>query len=586
MDTASGVYLHITDSSFQTSGSSSLKVVIPMLLTKGKIGLNDVDSTTYKDIVGYDLDYNSNYDGLGRILEQFSHAYVWRLNQNAKMANAYFNAFDDNVATDTDVETFEDITKKDPAPVFAAAHKYVGNWATTGIKFAPLASTETVINENPNSALSQKIVFDDISSTEKSTIGEQKILNGCVFYNSSDNSIVGCIARNDDDTAWVVYRVVDGEVVKTVIGTAEFEDTKLTITLTSKMSSDTFWNVHVIPSTITDWTMTYSSYDGRNYTVISTVDFSFDVESDIYYEDVDFGDVQLYFSQSIPSTWEAARNYIMLESGSNGDPTVTATDIDVSALDDVDLNILLFNGLTDYKVVNRIATKCHSKKIHAFADAPAYSSYADLYTWKKKLINSEYLAIAGRPDQQETSDGKTYYVYPSVNYAKIFADMLSNHGSLCYPPAGPSYGTISVDDLLKVDYANFADEMKTNRINWQISDNTGTMMWEQRTNYSLNTDLSYIAPVFIVDDLSDSIIAFERQFNFRYMTKSDLLNQSSGLTDILDGYVTKGFLYSYELDVPSYDEAQKAGRTLTIGIKIVIAKDSEVINIELELTNA
>ena len=99
----------------------------------------------------------------------------------------------------------------------------------------------------------------------------------------------------------------------------------------------------------------------------------------------------------------------------------------------------------------------------------------------------------------------------------------------------------------------------------------------------MNSDLSYIAPTFIVDDLADRIIAYERNFNFRYLSASDLVTQESGLKQILNSFVEKGFLSRYELVVPSYQEAQAAGRTLTVKIGVVVAKDTEVINIELEL---
>ncbi len=163
--------------------------------------------------------------------------------------------------------------------------------------------------------------------------------------------------------------------------------------------------------------------------------------------------------------------------------------------------------------------------------------------------------------------------------------MISNYGSLCFPPAGVTYGQISVESLMDCDYENFGNELKTNRINWQRSTSNGTVMWEQRTTYALNTDLSYIAPVFIIDEIRDQVITFEEQFNFRYATPTDLLNQYSGLNKILSDLQTKGFIYSYEVNVPSFAEAQAAGRTLKIKIKVAITKDSEVIEIELNLVN-
>ena len=372
------------------------------------------------------------------------------------------------------------------------------------------------------------------------------------------------------------------------IGSVEIDGNNLNIVLTKTMSTDTYWSVHTLPATIVNWTLNYATYDGRYYTLKAAYDFSFDVESDIYIDNVDFGDIQISATQSFPSSWTAIRDYFTLEGGSNGDKVISSIDIDTTQLDEAPVkpNILLMNGITDFRIVNRLGNKCHASKIHLFADAPAYSSYADIYAWSKKILQSEYVAIAARPDQELDTKKKVFYVYPSVNYARIFANMLKNFGSLCYPPAGATYGNIVANDLLKCDYLNFADEMKTYRMNYQLSDRNGTVMWEQRTTYALNTDLSYIAPVFIVDDLSDQLITYERMFNFRYTSRTDLLNQESGITDILDGFVNKGFIYRYELVVPSYEEAQKAGRTLTIKIGVAIAKDSEVINIELELLSA
>ena len=695
MDKASGVYLHITDSSFITDGASNLVTVIPMMTVKGKIGINDVTATTSKDILGYDMKYNSNYYGLEKILEKVSHAYVWRLNQNAKLANAYFVDTASEEQYDDDAEAFEDITKLDPAPILAIAHTDVGDWETAAVKFVPTEDVQIIVNNNATAAVPQTIVFDDINTTEMRNLFEAEILSGCIFYNSSDNSVVGIIKKNYEDE-WKVYRVVDGEIVDDVIetittrtntwsdgvnfyngnmevitepageatvpatvgivrtnnglfyqkiesnwyeairfttegilladtavtdtgiidaleaasdvtisyiqytetttevkeiksiGGAEFDENKLTISLIKNMSADSYWSVHTLPSTLVNWTAVYASYDGRNYNVKSETNFSFDIESDIYIEDVDFGDIQIFAPQTFDSTWTAIRDYITLKGGSNGDKVLNSVDIDVTQLDDCSTkpNVMLMNGFTDYRIVNRLANRCIDKKIHMFVDAPAFASYSDLYAWSKKVIQSEYVAIGSRPDQSVDSEGKPFYIYPSVNYAKIFAEMLNNYGSLCYPPAGASYGTIEANDLLKCDYANFADEMKTYRLNWQMSDANGTVMWEQRTTYALNTDLSYIAPVFIVDDLADQIVTFERMFNFRYMSRTDLLNQESGITDILDGFVSKGFISRYEMVVPSYDEAQKAGRTLTIKIGVAIAKDSEVINIELELLSA
>ena len=798
MDKASGVYLTITDNSFITGGTTQMKVIVPMLTNKGEIGVTRVTANNFKDLIGYDLKYNSNYYGLQKVLENMSYVDVWRINQNAKMANAYFIDAESAKISDDDCETFEDITRLEPKPLLALAHKYVGDWQKTSVKFTPAPTIIQTPNEGATSTAAQTIVFDDVSEREKKTFDSKEICAGCVFYNSSDNSIVGIIKKNKDGD-YNVYKVVDNEIIDDTmtyltvnawtdgskyydsamveeekpegeegtpvsigtvrsgiytahtnawqmngtsyneniaeftpegtrgsgnviakgyfavaededlvegwlyatpdngttyyhitkfgetweacemelvedsaaltalniligdfknithyqysqetgtgfyskvsgfwfkaegfnqlgialsleaetntdiiqvleaasdveisyvtftkldtfipnsIGTASWEGTKLTVVLTSPISKDSFWNVHTIPDAITEWIATVAKFENEQYLVQNEIQFSTDSSSDIYWEKVDFGDVQLFLSSAIPSSWETVRTWVDLENGSNGNQVVSAVDIDTSVLDTCGDNILLMNGLTDIKAVNRIASKCQSIKIHAFVDVPAYTSYIDAEAWKKKVAQGEYIAIGGRPDQTENSDGSKIYIYPSVNYACIFAAMMKNYGNLCFPPAGPTYGIITADDLIECDYEMYQNELKTNRINWQRVNSLGTMMWEQRTNYSLNTDLSYIAPVFIIDDLSDQIVTFERQFNFRYMTRSDLLAQSSGLTSIFDSFVTKGFVFAYEIKMPTYEEAQRAGRTLRVPMKVQISKDAEVIELELEITNS
>ena len=799
-DKESGVYLTITDNSFETPGVSSMKSVIPMVTTKGKLGLNLVNANNFKNILGYDLKYNSNYYGLNEILQNVADAYVWRINQGAKLANAYFTDTTSDKASVEDAESFEDITKLDPKPILAFSLKDVGNPQTTAIKFTPTPDEVSVANEFATASTPQEIKFPDVSVNETTVYNDKEIKGGCIIYNGANNMIVGIIKPNYDGNL-SVYKVVDGEIIddiittvtvntwtdgtnfygsdltpmeepegepsepvelgsirkstyivphtvwslddkfydntcheteepagtvassttladgligptgaehiipnilyvtddvgatfytvtaltddfstftKTVVddadtiteltdlytnggfkelkydtynetldtgyykqnmsswfkvlslstkaivtevvaeqnpdiitalegatdipisyimysrevltedntcGTAEWNETELTLVLTKTLSKDSFWTVRIIPTNILNWKMTVSSFSDNQYTVMNEYYFSTDPESTIYWENVDFGDINVSITGNIAGNWETVRNYFTLDNGSNGDPNLIAAELDLTILEKCKCNVLAMNGITNYKLINRIAQKGETLFIHTFADAPAFANYGDLEQWMKNIYRSQYLAIGARPDQVEITKDEFIYVYPSVNYIKILASMQNSYNSLMYPPAGFTYGTISVENLIECDYENYGDALKTNRINWQRTKNRGSVMWEQRTTYALSTDLSYIAPNFIVDGLREQILEFEEQFNFRYTSPTDLLNQESGLKAILDDYVTKGFVYKYELDVPTYQEAQAAGRVLTIKIGVAIAKDSEVIIINVNLNN-
>ncbi len=799
-DKESGVYLTITDNSFETPGVSSMVPLIIGTYTKGQLGLNTVDANNFKNILGYDLKYNSNYYGLNEILQNVSYAYVWRINQGAKMANAYFLDTDSGKQSVEDAETFEDITNLDPKPILAFSLKDVGDPQTTAIKFTPTPDEMTVANEFATPSVPQEIIFNDVSQSESTIYNDKEIKSGCIIYNGANNMIVGIIKPNYDGRL-SVYRVVDGEIVDDIItnitvntwtdgtnfygsdmlpmvepegessepselgvvrkstynvphtcwtlnnkfydntcheteepagtagsptvlgegligpvgsehvipnilyvtndvgstfytvtaltddfstftksvvsdtatiaelnelytnagfkelkyvvytenkdtgfykknmdswfkvlsfstksivtevvaeqnpdiitalegasditisyvmysrevltqdntcGTADWNDSELVLVLTKTLSKDSFWTVRIIPTTIVNWKMTVADNKDNQYTVMNEYYLSTDSESTIYWKNVDFGDINVFIDGVISSSWETIRDYFTLDNGSNGDPNLVAAELDLTVLEKCKCNVIAMNGITNYKLINRIAQKGETLYMHTFADAPAFANYGDLEQWMKNIYRSQYLAIGARPDQVEIAENEFIYVYPSVNYIKILARMQNNYQSLMYPPAGFTYGTISVENLIECDYENYGDELKTNRINWQRTKNRGSVMWEQRTTYALSTDLSYIAPNFIVDGLREQILEFEEQFNFRYTSPTDLLNQESGLKGILDDYVTKGFVYKYELDVPTYAEAQKSGRTLTIKIGVAIAKDSEVIYINVNLNN-
>jgi hypothetical protein len=196
MDKASGVYLTLTDKSFISGGTSAVKYVIPMRTMKGELGLNRVTANTLEQKLGYDLSYNSNYYGLKQILESVSYVDVFRINQQAKLANAYFETVTGDKQTEIDAETFDDITTKSPAPVFAAAALTPGEAETLALKLTPAESSMTVINNNANVTNPQIIEIEDCNTQEKRTIDDTEIMSGITVYNSTDDILVAVIVYN------------------------------------------------------------------------------------------------------------------------------------------------------------------------------------------------------------------------------------------------------------------------------------------------------------------------------------------------------------------------------------------------------
>lgn len=586
-DKASGVYLTITDNSIQTSGGVQMKVVVPMRTLKGDLGLNRVTATNFEDILGYDLNYNSNYYGLRNILSYVTYADVWRVNQKAYFGNAYVTkTTTEGVTTysvdhEMEVNDFDTLIENVDTNEVVLGTRYPTE-ANVNVRIRPaykqvfFTSNASVTVSTPDINFSSVYVDDgqissaikicDLNGNVIAVVGSQgtggihQILD---YYNHS--VVLGTFQKNNDDTVTLtIYQTLENSVPNTVL------------------AHGTMYRLDYFGHT----DCTLQTQNITNTSIINNYSFSLDENSEDYWKNVDFGyDVQFFTKETSYDDNKGLvqfQQWQQLSEGSVGDGIEDVLSLDTSVLDSSGDNILAFNGYTtDTAIINKILTKCESLKIHAFVDAPAYKEYSKLLEWKQGVYASEYASIGCRPD---VVNG--IYVYPSVSYVQIYSNMMSKQGNLNYPPAGITYGTIPTSNLLTCDYEMYADEMKTNRLNWQRIKSNTAVMWEQRTTYALNSDLSYIAPTFIIDDLSQRLIDFESNFNFRYMTRDDILLQQTGLTSILDEFVSNNFLYSYELKMPTYEEAQKGGRTLNIPINVVIMKDSEVIYINLQLNNA
>jgi hypothetical protein len=264
--------------------------------------------------------------------------------------------------------------------------------------------------------------------------------------------------------------------------------------------------------------------------------------------------------------------------------------------------VIPLNGITQsQEIINAFISVGESQFKSVFVDIPDLTadsadvgvytpnddinSYAQCHDWIQTVAKSEYAQAVAIPDRVTTEEG-VVYLWPSVNLFCIYAKMFSDYGSVNYPPAGYTYGAISVSDLMNSDFDLWGDELKTDRINYQMRGSRGPVMWEQRTLYALDSDLSYANTIFILRDFRKRILEFMGNFNFRYSTPMELLNIQSGLSTILGEFKSNFFLVNFVLEVPSYEEAQAQGRTLTIPISVSVINDMEVFEFTVKLQNA
>jgi hypothetical protein len=345
---------------------------------------------------------------------------------------------------------------------------------------------------------------------------------------------------------------------------------------------------------------------------IGTYEFSLDPDSDKYYQNVYFGDFQFGFKGDFPVASaffpdiseglpNGSENKIF--PGSNGDTLSSALDVNevFPAIDKSSANVVVMNGfiedpMADKAVIQAIVSYCGNQDRSVLLDAPVtldekgiLRANDDLFSWTNSLLNKEtghYAQVAARPDVVEV-DGQTILVQPSVFLFQIYANMFANYGSINYPPAGVTYGSVMVNSLIDSDFHLLGDELKTNRVNYLTDTSNGVCMWEYRTLYNLGgSDLSYANTPYILRDLKGRLLSFMEPSTFKYSTPIDLLTIQSGLDSILGFFKDNYFLVNYTLNVPSFEEAQAAGRELNIDMGVSVINSTDVITLRVTLQNA
>jgi len=363
-------------------------------------------------------------------------------------------------------------------------------------------------------------------------------------------------------------------------------------------------------------------YTLHNYTVVKGVSslignykFSLSEASDIYYKNISFGDIVFGFKGDFPSDpsffVDVARDGLpndpiyRLHPGSNGSKVSSALDVSglFAAIDKSPANIVVMNGFIEapenrdqgVAVIQAIYNYCGQQDRSVLLDAPVLTESGilraseGLYEWSKNLLSREFgqfVQVAARPDQMVIDD-VTILIQPSVFLFQIYARMFANYGHINFVPAGNTYGSVSVSNLMDSDFHLYGDELKTNRINYLTDTSQGVCMWEYRTLYNQGgSDLSYSNTPYILRDLKGRLMSFMENFTFRYSTPIDLLTIRSGLDSILSYFVRNFFLVNYVLNVPSFEEAQAAGRELDIEIAVAVINSADVITLKVNLQNA
>lgn len=595
---ASGVYFYLTDESVRPSGSASFVPCVVGISKKGSLTeLNDVTAANLKEVLGYDLSYSPEMLGFASLLEICAHVKFLRINKDTLADNVYI------LSTDTDTShTVADLS--DPASLFTienlsfgVAHKDNGSWGNFYVRLNHRASKIPVsfagtqeVTLDLNQTISQSEAFEEITDGEE-TPTTKYLYKGAALVDSDGNRLAVLISNTDTvGTEFAIYTLKDDQYYGTQIGTYTIATDPAEAGDVIELTGSTGYanmTLSIFLASKKEYTLDYGSLlSSGDISIINSYDFSLDSASEIYYKNVNFGDLLIGGSMALAAIPDALKNtWLSLTSGSNGTMPTSAAALNLQPLQKSGVNFLALNGISSLSIINAITKKCDQLLITCFVDEPAFTSYVQANKWRSNVFSSAYVAIAWVPDTDEDANGNPVYIWPSINYLKIYASMYESYGNVNYPPAGHTTGAITANKLLETDAADYADELKTNRINYQMVDNNGACIWEQRTTYGMESDLSYINTHCILRDLRERLVTFMKNFNFRYTTATQLLVIDSGLKSIFEKFETEGFIAQFEVNTPSFDEAQKMGREVDINMSCSVTQDGEVFNLRLTLQN-
>lgn len=634
----SGVYSTITDASATSASVGQAVTSIWPMLTKKGSQFTTVTLDDYEEKIGYDLAYNPGYLGLKAALQVVASLTVMRLNKNAKVSNILLfqsgrYASLSDLADPTQIASATlllsdgpftattTVTRAQAAAILAGSLKiylsgalvahddgagaivadnssgitgtvvYTGGTSSftlnyTGSKTLTASYTPNEVvalaipaasagNWGPPSvSLSPAVKSVSVASGATVAVGEAVTASTLKVY--SNNALVAhdnagtLVADNSSGVAGTVNAATG------VITFSTQPSTNL-LTVTFVRASNTQYDLTVYePSGISS----YSTLESRTFSTV--------LADSNYIGKLPWQTITPVIVSGISSvtTFGSSASPLPLLNGSDG-TLIPAVEINTGLLDARSETFVVMNGLTSSAYPNAFLTYAESKnRFRVLADAPAFTTYDAIAAWRvANLVATARGALYAVPDYVSTDIG-TLPIWPSVKVLLAYANMYTKTGTLSYPVAGYLYGATSATSLLPTDFALHKAELKQNRINYITVGSKGPVIWEERTLYALESDLSYAYVPFILDDVTAQLASFMQNYTFKLIGPDDLQNIQTGLDAVVTKKLSEGFLWSGKVEVPSFETVKETGiRQATIPVTVQVAQDGEEWTINVVVTN-
>jgi hypothetical protein len=547
----SGVYINITDESFSSVNAVNIIPLVPMRLKKG-LPIERVNNRDYVDVVGYDLDFNNSYLGLKKLLEFCSYVDIYRLEHDTYYANRLIcvDGHDFTVESADDIDAMElDVsneTDTDTVPLAGSPHAGDVSSKITPGTFKVYDSTGTtllaeddglgVIDDVGTSGFSGTIT-DYALGTFSLTVTAAMPVD--IVYKWVYDSPLALVFSLDSRGAWGDYAV---------------EMETITTTPVLKVYEKTGPSTYALKETFDD--------------------ISFDSEATNFIELIASDYITVKYVATPTVTEFGDTTPLLLENGDDG-TTPSTTDIDSSALFDLTNYFVVGNGIVDPTMLAWWGDWANTNYKIMFYDMADVDTYVAALAFDDSITFHAERTVSSWVVDWQMIDAKEYVIYPSVYLMKSYASMFSATGRIEYPPN--RYSATAVTALRATDSALNGDALKQNSINYMTSRNGQVVYWEQRTGYPTESDLSYINTVVTLDTFSARVKSTLTPYLFKLITSQMDLDLIRGaLQIIIDEYISFGFIWTVDLDIPTFAEAVEAGiREANIKFIIKFGEDTE-----------
>jgi len=646
----SGVRNVLVDESFQSFDTVNLNLMVPMMTKKGTPGkLNPVTVSNYQAMVGYDIDYNSNYLGLASLLSVVSQVQVLRINKDPYYGNVVI--FQDGTFYQTDQVLDVDVlqaalclrSKGFTLPGALTQTDSIGETLTPGslkvfigsIQYAHDDGLGALVFETGYTTAASGTITYDVAASLSITFptGTPDTSNYTVQYThaSSVAAVITMKSPGDWDTLAIsltryfetlqnfatsntlsftlpsaldpvadAYRIEDiaGNVIATagapdggthiatvtgtgVTGTVNFSTLAVSLTFDAGtfpaadypmllnhryILNDPYYLLTVYRKIVTGASTSYFTLESSRVSFVST--------QSNFAETVVFSNINILVMN--PLQYDNVGNVTPVDLLYGNDGTMpSSTDLNFTGVDPSAFNLICMNGILGTSVVSAFIQYFEQFNIMTLWDIANVQTYVAAKQYHDSVYASEF-QMAYWVSDFVTSGTRTYCIYPSVKAAMAYARMFKQTGYLNYPPAGYDFAAVSATQLLVTDAAIQSSALKQAKINYVIAKSSGPVIWEQRTGYAFESDLSYGSTVMTYVAFASRMKAFTENFPFRFVTPEILVTLSAGLQSIVNDYITRGFVWSATVNIPSFSQVKAAGaRFMDINVDVKFAEDGE-----------